>query len=168
MDENKKNVKSDEVSNEFTLKQELVEKRQNIKSFDDLVEFLQHVKDNCNCGYGEAPRSIAQASLAVAWYLSNEFGITGFQAGCVMWDFLRDWHFRSNKCGLKLIDYDMMLYPQYDYRFEKTIHQTVWEELQKQAKENLKDKDSAHPDVVAHWESIAAGNVPFGYVVIND
>lgn len=155
--------------NEFEVRDILREKRNNIKTFDELVEFLRDVKDNYDCGYGEAPRAMAQASLAVAWYLSNEFGITGFQAGAVMWDFIRDWRYDNNKCGLKIIDFDNMLYPQYEHRYQKTISCDTWEALQKNAKELLEEygegKYRAHPDVIAHWKSIVDGVVPFGYEV---
>lgn len=155
--------------NEFELRDALVEKRKEIKSFEDLTDFLKHVTENCNGGYGEAPRAIAQASLAVAWYLASEFGITGFQAGVVMWGFIRDWSFSDNKCGMKIVDYDNMLYPQYDDKFDKTISRDTWEAIQKEAAARLeKDRNLAHPRVVAHWESIVKGNVPFGYVVIED
>lgn len=151
--------------NEFELRDQLVEKRKEIKTFEDLTEFLKYVKENCNCGYGEAPRAMAQASLAVAWYLAKEFGITGFQAGCVMWDFVRDWNYSSNKSGLRIVDYDNMLYPQYQYEYEKTIRPHVWEALQKEAAKNLEESEYAHPNVRAHWKSIVEGNVPFGYTV---
>ena len=82
---------------EFEVKELLENERKNIKSFDDLVSFLQKVKDNYNTGYGTAPRAIAQAALATAWYLSSEFGITGFQAGFVMWDFITGWKYTNNK-----------------------------------------------------------------------
>lgn len=154
-----------EESREFELRDELREKRKGINTFEELVEFLKYVKDNCNCGYGEAPRAMAQASVAVACYLAEEFGITGFQAGFVTWDFIRDWNFRNNKCGLKIVDYDDMLYPQYDDRYDKIISCDVWEALQKEAKKNLEDSGFAHPHVKAHWESIVNGQVPFGYTV---
>lgn len=154
-------------SREFELKAELEAKRKEIKTFEDLTNFLEDVKKNCNCGYGEAPRAIAQAALGTAWYLGSEFGITGFQAGFVMWDFVRDWLYPTNECGLKIVDYDYMLYPQYQYKFEKVISKDIWEGLQKQAKENLEAKDQGyvHPDVKAHWQSIVDGKVPFGYKV---
>ena len=155
--------------NEFELRDGLAEKRKEIKTFEDLAEFLKYVEENCNCGYGEAPRAMAQASLAVAWYLADKFGITGFQAGCVMWDFICDWMYRSNKAGLKIVDYDNMLYPQYEYKFEKTITPSIWESIQKTARERLEEDGAhgyrAHPDVRAHWRSIADGNLPFGYSV---
>lgn len=152
--------------NEFEMRDKLREKRNNIESFEDLTAFLKDVEVNCNCGYGEAPRAMAQACLAVAYYLSDKFGITGFQAGFVMWDFIRDWNYRHNKCGLRLVDYDNMLYPQYDYKFEKAIDRDTWNALQKQALENLeKDSEYIHPDVLEHWQSIVDGVVPFGYKV---
>lgn len=154
--------------NEFELRDELAAKRKDIKTFEELTEFLKYVKENCNTGYGEAPRAMAQAALAVAWYLAGEFGITGFQAGCVMWDFIRDWSYSGNKTSLRIVDYDNMLYPQYDYKFEKTITPSVWNALQKEAAKNLEERDHAHPDVVAHWKSIAEGHVPFGYSVRED
>ena len=154
-------------SREFELKAELEEKRKEIKTFDDLVKFLEYVKDNCNCGYGEAPRAAAQAALAAAWYICGEFGLTGFQAGFVMWDFIKGWLYDYNKCGLMLVDYDNMLYPQYADKFEKTITSDVFKALQKTAEENLKNKEYCHPYVVKHWQSIVDGKVPFGYRVVD-
>lgn len=156
--------------NEFELRDDLTKKRQEIETFEDLTGFLKYVEENCNCGYGEAPRAMAQASLAVAWYLAKEFGITGFQAGCVMWDFVRGWTYTHNQTTLRMINYDDMLYPQYWYRFEKTITPSTWEAIQAAAKKKLEEPREypAHPDVQAHWESIVAGNVPFGYSVKDD
>lgn len=153
---------------EFEAKEKLTNQRKEIKSFDDLVSFLKDVKDNYNFDYGVAPRAIAQAALATAWYFASDFGITGFQAGFVMWDFIKDWSFRGNECGLRIIDYDEMLYPQYDDKFDKYISSETFRAMQKQAKKLLNDKEYAHPTVVKHWESIANGEVPFGYTVKDD
>lgn len=151
---------------EFEVKAQLEKERENIKTFDDLVSFLERVKNTGNTGYGTAPRAIAQAALATAWYLASDFGITGFQAGFTMWDFIRDWEFPSNECGMKIVDYDTMLYPQYDYKFEKTISKDTFESLQKAAKKKLEEAtEYTHRDVIAHWKSIVDGNVPFGYIV---
>lgn len=155
-------------SREFEVKKELEEKRKDIKSFDELIVFLEDVKDNYNIGYGEAPRAMAQAALATTWYFAKEFGITGFQASFVMWDFIRDWMYSGNECGMKIVDYDNMLYPQYDHKFDKVISKDVFMNLQKIAKERLEEHDPVHPAVKAHWESIVAGNVPFGYRLEED
>lgn len=157
------------MDDEFAVRDMLREQRRKIDTFEDLVSYLEFIKNNCNTDYGTAPRSIAQASAAVAWYFADEFGITGFQAGFVMWDFIIDWNYRSNKCGLKIVDYDSMLYPQYAYRFEKVISGETWAALQEQARKNLEEVDqehhSPHPAVIAHWQSIVDGQVPFGYKI---
>ncbi len=158
-----------EIPNEFVVQDQLAKQRKNIKTFEELTAFLKNVEENYGYGYGEAPRAMAQAALAVAWYLSSKFGITGFQAGFVMWDFITGWNRTGNECGLKLVDYDEMLYPQYDYKFEKTISSYAWNNLQKVAKKRLDEADNyVHPRVLEHWQSIADGKVPFGYVVCDD
>lgn len=151
--------------NEFEVRDELREKRENITTFDDLTAFIKDVEENHNYDYGVAPRAIAQASVAVAYYLAGKFGITGFQAKTVMWDFIRDWAYRNNDCGLKLVNFDHMLYPQYADEFDKTISTATWSSLQAIAEARLDNKEYAHQDIITHWESIAAGNVPFGYIV---
>lgn len=153
--------------NEFEMRDELREKRRKIKTFEELTDFLKDVEDNYGNGYGDAPRAIAQAALAVAWHLADVYGITGFQAGFVMWDFIRDWNYSSNKCGMKIVDYDNMLYPQYNYKFEKTISTDTWHAIQEEAKKNLVERDP-HPNVKAHWESIVEGKIPFGYVISDE
>ena len=162
--------KFEEVKDEFEMRDYLAEKRKDIETIDDLADFLRYIEENCNYDYGVAPRSIAQAALTTAYYLSGKFGITGFQAGFVMWDFIRGWLYTSNKAGLKIVDYDDMLYPQYGYKFEKTISKNVWESIQKAAKERLEEDPGSyvHPDVKAHWQSIVDGKVPFGYQVVED
>lgn len=155
------------MSSEFKTKQELQVKRAEIKSFDDLVSFIKDVDEHYNIGYGDAPRAIAQAALATAWYLSGRFGITGFQSGATLWDFIEDWSSvgKQTQCA-KIIDYDNMLYPQYEYKFDKSIPPAAWKRIQEAAKSNLEeDAKHAHPDVVKHWKSIVAGKVPFGFYV---
>lgn len=153
------------MENEFVVKKELQEKRKQIENFESLIEFLKDVKENYNTGYGEAPRAIAQASLAVCDFLSRDFGITGFQASFVMWDFIIDGWYWNNKCGLRMVNFDDMLYPQYDYKFAKTISAEQFEKIKEQAKENLDKTKYAHPDVVKHWKSILDGKVPFGFTI---
>ena len=187
---------NEQKSPEFIAKEELQAKRREIgEDFDKLVEFLKEVRDNYNTDYGTAPRAIAQASVATAWYLASVFGITNFQAGFVMWDFIRDWQYRDNECGLKIVDYDLMLYPQYEYKFtEKTISKWQWEALQKKAQKEIDrinetvesynksqaegmedfinkegrdwvDTDFCNIRVLNHWKSIVEGKVPFGFKV---
>lgn len=156
------------MKNEFKARDELIENREGITTLYELKNYIEDVEKNYNYDYGVVPRAIAQATLATADYLGYKMGITGLQASIVMWDFIMGWYYPHNKCGLKLTNYDDMLYPQYEYKFEKTISKDTWEAIQKQAKAKLEENGYAHPDVIEHWKSIAAGNVPFGYKVEND
>jgi hypothetical protein len=89
-------------------------------------------------------------------------GITGFQAGCIMWQFIRHWmHIEG---PVRLMQYEDMLYPQYEEKF-RTIDANTWEELQKQARKKIEEHPDAHADVLAHWKKVAQGSIPFGYSI---
>ncbi len=94
--------------------------------------------------YGSIYCAVAASALAAANAANHhkKAGITGFQAGAVMWEFIRQWNYSHNKCGLRIIDYDNMLYSQYEDKFQKTIGKSVFESLQKEAQIHL-DKDKA-------------------------
>lgn len=116
--------------------------------------------------YGTTPRAVAAAAVGAAWALdsSPNGGITGFQAGCVMWDFIQSWHGTGDR-PMQLIDFQDALYPQYHERFT-TMSKDTWEWLQKEAAASLaKDGRYVHADVHAHWQSIVDGVVPFGLSV---
>ena len=83
-----------------------------------------------------------------------------------MWDFIRNWIKTGNECGLRLVDYDDMLYPQYECKFDKVIDEDTWKALQEKAKKNIEMNDSACDAVFQHWRKIANGHVPFGYRVV--
>lgn len=116
--------------------------------------------------YGTVCNACAALALAGAWYGAKREGITGFQAGFVMWGFIREWMYSENKTGLRILNYDNLLYPQYSDRFEKTISKETWKSVQETAASYIENEGShAHPDVVKHWQSIVDGIVPFGFVI---
>jgi hypothetical protein len=61
-----------------------------------------------------------------------------------------------------------MLFPQHADDFDKIIPRKIWESIQKEARKNLDTKGGAHPAVIAHWQSIVDGVIPFGYRVDSD
>jgi len=142
-------------------------------TLDTLVDFMRRVVDGYVHDYGTVVHAISACALAAA-YAADKMpgargGITGFQAGFVMWNFVRNW--LGRKSPMRLIDYADMLYPQYRHKFvEQTVDPATWKFLQDEAGRLLfaERNNLAHPDVVAHWKSIAAGHVPFGYVVRED
>lgn len=153
------------ITEEMCLEKEWFEKARKIETIEDLTSFVSHILNDYYHDYGTACHAVAACALAGAWLASREEGITGFQAGFVMWDFIKQWNKTGNECGLRLVDYDDMLFPQCEYEFQKTIDVSVWEKIKKQAKENLEKNPDAHPEVIEHWTKITQGIVPFGYQV---
>lgn len=140
-------------------------------TMDKLPEFLRHLMEDYGHDYGTICHALTAGAIATAWAMDRapQGGITGFQAGFIMWGFIRHWSYESNKCGMKIVDYDNMLYPQYEHKFEKTISESVWKILQDEAKKKLDKVDKyTHEAVVQHWRSIVDGKVPFGYKVVNE
>lgn len=142
------------------------------QTLETLPAFINHVMNDYIHDYGTVCHAISACAIAAAWAADEEKGacggITGFQAGFVMWDFIRQWSYTNNKTALKIVDYDEMLFPQYEYKFQKTMQKATWEAIQAEAQKNLESTKSAHPDVVAHWRSIIDGHVPFGYTIEGD
>lgn len=139
---------------------------------EKLPEFIRKLTQDYKHDYGTICHAVTAAAIGAAWSIdhSPEGGITGFQAGCIMWEFIRKW---MDKQGpLRLVDFDDMLYPQYDHKFQKTIDSDTWEWLQEQAKVRMYDceisNSSASKSVRDHWQSIMDGKVPFGYTVKDD
>lgn len=119
-----------------------------------------------NHNYDTICHALAAAALAAAWSMNRTKagGISGFQAGYVMWMFVRHWgHYESKP--LKITDFSEMLYPQNHEQFAQTLTPECWAWLQEAATEMLKVHKDPHPDVKAHWERVAAGEAPFGYTV---
>lgn len=53
-----------------------------------------------------------------------------------------------------------LAFPQDGYHYALTKEE--WEEVQEACREYLQTGAGAHPDVLAHWKSVAAGHVPYG------
>jgi hypothetical protein len=135
------------------------------QTLETLPAFLDKLANGYVHDYGTICHAHAAAAVGACWAMehSEQGGITGFQASCIMWEFVKNW--MSYTSPLRLQDMSHMLYPQYKYSFT-TINKETWEWLQKEAKEKLeKHKVLVHPDVQKHWESIIAGEVPFGLKV---
>lgn len=95
--------------------------------------------------YGSVCCAVAGAAIAAASAANkhDHGGITGFQAGAVMWEFIQQWNYRSNKTGLRIVDYDNMLYAQYKSTFQQTISKSVFGSLQKEAGRLLMEDNKA-------------------------
>lgn len=159
----------DESSPEFTgIRKEWEEKARSIKTFDEFAEFYDHLLEDYYHDYGTVCHAIGQLAVAAASLGAHIEGITGFQAGFVMWKFILNWMFPYNRTGLRLINYDDMLFPQYAYEFDKVISAETLNALKNEAANKLREHPDANQDVIAHWKSIVNGEVPFGYRIEED
>ena len=138
-------------------------------TLDNLPAFLRHLTADYQHDYGTICHAVAISAVAAAKAVNrtDAGGITGFQAGAVFWEFYKRWLMEDGPA--RLLKYNDMLYPQYAGNFAKTISPDTWAWLQEQAKKNLGNKQAgAHGKVMAHWQSIADGKVPFGFKVKED
>ena len=153
------------IEEKMHLEKEWFEEAAKVKTTDELVKFVNHILKDYVHDYGTACHAVAACALAGAWVGCESEGLSGYQAGFVMWDFILNWTKKGNKCGLKLVDYDKFLYPQYEHEFDKTIENEYWGKIQEEARKNL-ETDAGCESVRMHWRSIVNGTVPFGYRVV--
>jgi len=113
---------------------------------ETLPVFIKELTENYGHDYGTICHAMAMAAVASCWAIDHSptGGITGFQAGAVMWQFIREWNKSGNKTGLKLVDYDNFLYPQYADKFDKLIEQDTWSAIKKEAGAQIEKADSSY------------------------
>ncbi len=106
-------------------------------TLEKLPAFITKLVEEYEHDYGTICHAIASGAIATANAIqrSPSGGISGFQAGCVMWEMIKQWGVFGDG-PLRMVDFSDMLYPQYAYKF-KSITRHVWETLQAKAKVNL-------------------------------
>ena len=136
------------------------------QTLETLPAFLKKLSE-IEHDYGSIVVAMGAAALGAIRALnrSPQGGITGFQAGCLMFEFIRGLNSEYRDAPLALLNFEWMLYPQYSPKFQKQFPKDVWEWVQNRAKAHLAESPDAHPEVLAHWRAIAAGEVPFGWQV---
>lgn len=137
---------------------------------EELKEFAQlihQIKNFPYHSYNTIVDGIVVAMMATLKYCGD--GITGFQAECIAYEILR--RIESIDGPYRVVKFENLLYPQFVDRFpvkQLTPQVTSW--LRDNAKELLEKTSTPnpHPDVKEHWELLAAGNLPKGFVEAPD
>jgi len=134
-----------------------------------LPAFINGLMDNYSHDYGTVCKALAAGMIGAAWAMNKHKngGITGFQSGAVAWEFWSQWIDCGEKKPRRMLDYSNLLFPQYEYHFNKTISKETWKWLKDEAKKKLEGSRPSD-EVYEHWHSIVAGNVPFGFTVGDD
>ena len=149
-------------------KQYIYKKASEVKTKKDLMNLLKEVVESKDLDYGKIVYAICGSMIATCNYInmSPVGGITGFQAGFIGWEMIKNYTITcDNEFGMKIINYGDLLYPQYEHRSDKVISHKTWKALQEEASKLLKEKTFASTYVIQHWKSIVEGKVPFGYKV---
>lgn len=142
--------------------------KQKPKNTTELKEFIDSLLNDYGHDYGTIIHAMVAAMMATMWTIdkSPQGGITGFQASAIWWELAE--HLTSFKRPCRILDFNNMLYPQYQDDFEKRISQNAFEHLQTEAKKMLGNEQRARADLKKHWQSIVDGKIPFGYTVEKD
>jgi len=150
---------------ELEYKKMIYEKASKVKTKKELNALIDEI-----CKYKHDYGTIVYgcaAAMNAAFKVVNSSdmgGITGFHAGCLGWELVHEYMMVRPPC--KIVQYEHMLFPQYESKFEKVIDPETHKFLINKAKESLeKDNEHASKAVLAHWEYVANGGIPFGYVV---
>lgn len=136
-----------------------------------LQKFLDHLKNDYEFDYGTSARATAAAAFATANAFAGYIGLTGFLWGCAAKDILGKMCFPNNKLGYRIVDYDNLLYPQYEYNFVGCrISASGAESLRREAQANIDESNGRgiHPDVMAWWKRLAKGDFPHWLHIVKE
>lgn len=109
--------------------------------------------------YGTTVYAISITTLAMHYYQCSIHGATGFQSSCADLDFIG--RNRNYEDGFAIIDYNKLLYPQYeedvpgfwDYIFKNS--EIISEKAQKLIDKHKREKIHVHPEVWNHWKKLS-------------
>ena len=143
-----------EGTEEFKAIQKEWQKKAKKATIATLPAFLTELTEKYQHDYGTICHAVSIAAVAAAWAVNAAptGGITGFQAGAVMWGFVREWNCSSNKTGMRLVDYDNFLYPQYADKFQKVLSKDIWENIQKEAQAQISKADTSYAEYLEKLE----------------
>ena len=137
-----------------------------IQTLETLPEFCDKLANGYSHDYGTICHALTAAAIGAATAMDNskQGGITGFQAGYIGWEFIKNWNGLTGPA--KIIKFSDLLYPQYESRFN-TISEDTWNWLKKEAVKELDNPGMMSDDVATHMRSIVNGVVPFGLKVVD-
>lgn len=140
-------------------------KEANEQTLETLPKFINHLMNDYGHDYGTCVKAVAAAMLGTFWAFDKQEGFTGFQVGFIPWLIINGL-LGESEVGRKIINFDDMVFPQYEDKFRNTISKKLFKKLQERASKFI-EEGHLHPDVKKHMESIVAGEVPFGYKLID-
>lgn len=163
-----------EINEDMGLQDQWYEKAISRFSFQELPNFFNHVFNDFSHTKETFAHAMVAALLATAYAVdksvpaSKELRLELKHLSLINHAFSQLF-LNSGPC--RIIQFFFMLFPENKFKFEKVIDEKVWNYLVNQAKifldhdkkNGLKTTDAA---TRAHWETIANGELPWGYKLI--
>jgi hypothetical protein len=129
------------------------EKAPTPETADELSAYVSSLVDREH-DYGTCVYAMSLAATAAFNHVAHKLGVSGFQASCADLDIVR--RTRHMEGPFMLIDGDNMLFPQYNLRKQLDEALSEWRGwAAKEAQKKLASTETAHPDVIRHWRSLA-------------
>ena len=152
-------IKLNEQSKEFQeIKKQWLDEVKTIDSKNKLDRFVRKVMQGYEHDYGTYVWALSVCTKAFVRYYGS--AMTGMQASFLMWQIIRDTFGKKDKLGLKLVEYEWVLFPQYIERFKTEFDEETHTKAIELAKQYLVEYKDASDDVKKHWEKIASGWLP--------
>jgi hypothetical protein len=144
-------IKEAGVATELEMQEEKIP---TFKTIEELSAYIKALVERPH-SYGTCVYALSHASVAAFNFIASSLGVTGFQASIADLDILR--HTRDLQKGC-VVNFENLLYPQYSDKF-RSFEQLVEDNkewLKVEAKKKLESSPNAHPEVLAHWNKLAA------------
>ncbi len=131
-------------------------------TLENVGDFIKKLMTDYELDYGSVVHAITAGVGATISAMNNseQGGITGFQASCLMWEILQKEF--NIEWPTKLVKYENMLFPVYEQQFN-TIPHEIWSWLRDRAQYLLDNEPGLDDSVKKHMKTVADGIVPFGY-----
>lgn len=145
------------------------EEARKVENMDQFKQLYEKLTGEYQHDYGSSIKATGALMIAAFELMerSSSGGFTGFQVSFLPWMMI-DEFMSLGKCGQRILDFEKILYPQYDHNFEKVISERVHEQLIEKAKSNLENTTNCADEVRKRWELIASGELPEGWRVSED
>ena len=136
-------------------------------SKEDLGDFIDKMMSEEH-DYESYVHAIAACCVATMQACGTE--LTGYQASWIPLLFHLEVIGSGSISGIKILNYDDMLYPQNEDKFKVIISKKVMESLKEEAKRKLEEHADhmnryVSPKVLKHWIKLATGEPPYGLEV---
>src|SRR5574344_459186 len=143
------------------------------QTIDGFQKYLDELKEYVNIDINDNKKKEDVAIMGVLSMIETfrkEFSLNDNSISKIVFSVLFNYKYVGNQIGIKITNYDDLLYPDFKKEFEnKTINKNLFEILQQKAKFLLENapKNTAS-NVKKHWKTIIDGKPPYGFKIIDN